>query len=144
MPKYKHLIFHFVDYNFGINCGGEQITSSNGLVYEQDDEPIGPATHYVTSSNRWALSNVGVFLNNNQRSISTASSLSQFTNTSLDPGLFLTTRLSALSLRYYGLGLENGDYTVKLQFAEITFNNSRTWESLGKRIFDIYIQVINT
>ena len=51
----------------------------------------------------------------------------QFTNTftnTLDSELFQTARLSASSLRYYGLGLENGNYTVSLQFAKIAFVNS--------------------
>ncbi|KAF4365654.1 hypothetical protein F8388_007487 [Cannabis sativa] len=127
-----------LDSNFGINCGGEQITSSDGVVYEKDDETLGPATHFVTRSKRWAVSNVGRFQWNDSHSyISTSSS--HFTNT-LDSELFQTARLSASSLRYYGLGLQNGNYTVKLHFAETAFENPRTWTSLGKRIFDIYIQ----
>ena len=59
----------------------------------------------------------------------------------LDPDLFQTARLSASSLRYYGLGLENGNYTVSLRFVEIAFVNSNTWQSLGRHVFDIYIQV---
>ena len=55
--------------------------------------------------------------------------------------LFHTARLSASSLRYYGLGLQNGNYTVTLQFAETAFVDNKTWKSLGKRVFDIYIQV---
>ncbi|KAM6570474.1 hypothetical protein CsatB_018459 [Cannabis sativa] len=139
-------IFHVIeidpfvsrDSNFGVNCGGEQITSSDGVVYEKDDETLGPATHFVTRSKRWAVSNVGRFQWNDSHSyISTSSS--HFTNT-LDSELFQTARLSASSLRYYGLGLQNGNYTVKLHFAETAFENPRTWTSLGKRIFDIYIQ----
>ncbi|XP_062115780.1 probable LRR receptor-like serine/threonine-protein kinase At1g56140 isoform X1 [Humulus lupulus] len=130
---------HPLYYNFGINSGGKQMTSSSdGLVYEKDEEALGPANHFVTSSNRWAVSNVGIFSGNNNATY-TSNSLSQFTNT-LDSELFQTARLSASSLRYYGLGLENGNYTVKLQFAETAFENSRTWKSLGRRIFDIYVQ----
>ncbi|XP_062115779.1 probable LRR receptor-like serine/threonine-protein kinase At1g56140 isoform X2 [Humulus lupulus] len=122
-------------YNFGINSGGKQMTSSNGLVYEEDDQPLGPATHFVTSSRRWAVSNVGIFAWTNDLNTSS----SQFTST-FDTELFLTARISASSLRYYGLGLENGNYTVKLQFAEIALENSLTWKSTGRRVFDIYIQ----
>ncbi|GAB4836660.1 hypothetical protein Ancab_001572, partial [Ancistrocladus abbreviatus] len=85
----------------------------------------------ITSSN-------GRFLSNNNVSYKWFSS-SQFTNT-LDPELFQTSRLSAGSLRYYGLGLENGNYTVVLQFAENIIINGQTWKSLGRRVFDIYIQ----
>ena len=127
-------IYLFSDSEFAIKCGGPQITSSNGIVYERDNETLGPATYYVVGTNRWAVSNVGYFSGTN-RPLS-----SQFTNT-LDSELFQTARLSASSLRYYGLGLENGNYTVSLQFAEIAFVNSDSWKSLGRRIFDIHIQV---
>ncbi|XP_052165333.1 probable LRR receptor-like serine/threonine-protein kinase At1g56140 isoform X1 [Oryza glaberrima] len=63
----------------------------------------------------------------------------QFNNT-LDSKLFQTARMSPSSLRYYGIGLKNGFYDVKLQFAEIFFPDDQTWKSVGKRIFDIYIQ----
>ena len=93
----------------------------------------------LVDTERWAVSNVGYFSGPNNAQY-TSSSLSQFTNT-LDPDLFQTARLSASSIRYYGLGLENGNYTVSLQFAEIAFVNSNTWQSLGRHVFDIYIQV---
>ena len=124
---------------FAIKCGGPLITSSNGILYERDNETLGPATNYVVDTERWAFSNVGYFSGSNNAQY-TSSSLSQFTNT-LDSELFQTARLSASSLRYYGLGLENGNYTVSLQFAEIAFVNSNTWQSLGRRVFDIYVQV---
>ncbi|KAK1367269.1 putative LRR receptor-like serine/threonine-protein kinase [Heracleum sosnowskyi] len=125
-------------YNFSIKCGGPPVMSSDGIVYERDNETHGPATYYVNPANRWAVSNVGLHAGNNNRTY-TYSSSSQFTNT-LDPELFQTTRISAGSLRYYGLGLENGNYTVKLQFAEIAILNPPAWKSLGRRSFDIYIQ----
>ncbi|KAK4594665.1 hypothetical protein RGQ29_018382 [Quercus rubra] len=123
---------------FAVKCGGPQITSSNGIVYERDNETLGPATYYVVDTERWAVSNVGYF-SGSKNAQYTSSSSSQFTNT-LDSELFQTARLSASSLRYYGLGLENGNYTVSLQFAEIAFVNTDTWQSLGRRVFDIYIQ----
>jgi hypothetical protein len=64
----------------------------------------------------------------------------QFTNT-LDSELFQTARMSPSSLRYYGIGLKNGIYNVVLHFAEIFFPDDQTWQSVGKRIFNIYIQV---
>ncbi|GLT87780.1 hypothetical protein SLE2022_058420 [Rubroshorea leprosula] len=125
-------------YNFGIKCGGPRIRSSDGVVFERDDEILGPASYFVTDTNRWAVSNVGYFAGNNNPQY-TKNSSSQFTNT-LDSELFQTARVSASSLRYYGLGLENGNYTVSLQFAEIQLDDSTTWKSLGRRIFDIYVQ----
>ncbi|KAI3675656.1 hypothetical protein L1987_85248 [Smallanthus sonchifolius] len=121
--------------DFGINCGGPPITSSNQLLHEQENEALGAATYYVTSERRWGVSNVGQ--RDNPRYI--ASSSRQFTNT-LDSELFQTARLSAGSLRYYGLGLENGNYTVTLQFAELEIEDGSTWRSTGRRVFDIYLQ----
>ncbi|KAJ8751922.1 hypothetical protein K2173_000668 [Erythroxylum novogranatense] len=122
---------------FAIKCGGPQITSSTGTAYEMDNETLGAATYHVTDTNRWAVSNVGYFTGSNNPQY-TASSSSQFT--SLDSELFQTARVSASSLRYYGLGLENGNYTVTLQFAEIVIEDGNTWKSLGKRVFDVYVQ----
>ncbi|KAK8527046.1 hypothetical protein V6N12_054274 [Hibiscus sabdariffa] len=125
-------------FNFGIKCGGPQITSSDRTLYERDNQTLGPASYYVTDTNRWAVSNVGYFAGSNNPQY-TVNSGSQFTNT-LDSELFQTARISASSLRYYGLGLENGNYTVRLQFAEIQIQDTSGWQSLGRRLFDIYIQ----
>lgn len=59
----------------------------------------------------------------------------------VDWELYRTARVSPLSLTYYGLCLGNGNYTIRLHFVEIIFKNDSTFNSLGKRIFDIYIQV---
>lgn len=126
----------FTDGDFGINCGGRKFTSSSEIVYEQDTEPLGQATYYLSSDRRWAVSNVGQ--HSNPSSIVNTSF--QFTNTP-DSELFRTARISSGSLRYYGLRLENGNYTVNLQFAEILIGDGPTWSSPGKRVFDIYLQV---
>uniref|UniRef100_A0A2N9F294 non-specific serine/threonine protein kinase n=1 Tax=Fagus sylvatica TaxID=28930 RepID=A0A2N9F294_FAGSY len=59
------------------------------------------------------------------------------------PELYQYSRMSPGSLRYYGLGLDNGLYNVSLFFAETGFDarSSQTWKSLGRRVFNIYIQV---
>ncbi|XP_051135135.1 probable LRR receptor-like serine/threonine-protein kinase At1g56140 [Andrographis paniculata] len=124
--------------SFAVKCGGPQITSSDQVVYEWDNETLGPATHYMTGTGRWAVSNVGLLGDNNNPRYTTFTS-SQFTNT-LDSELFQTARTSPGSLRYYGLGLENGNYTVTLQFAESVIVGTRTWRSVGRRVFDIYVQ----
>ena len=108
-------------------------------MYERDNETLGPAAYYVINTNRWAVSNVGYSFGTNNAQY-TSSSLSQFTN-ALESELFQTARLSASSLRYYGLELENGNYTVNLQFAKTTFLNSDVWQNLGRCVFDVYIQV---
>ncbi|KAK3217836.1 hypothetical protein Dsin_011806 [Dipteronia sinensis] len=125
-------------YNFSIKCGGPQITSSNGIVYERDNTTLGPSSYFVADTSRWGVSNVGYFTGSNNPQY-TSFSQSQFTNT-LDSELFQTARISASSLRYYGLGLENGNYSVTLQFAEMDIKDTTSWESIGRRKFDIYIQ----
>ncbi|KAJ0508718.1 putative protein kinase RLK-Pelle-DLSV family [Helianthus annuus] len=120
--------------SFAINCGGSEITSSSQIVYDQENETLGAATYYVTSERRWGVSNAG----QRENPAYTASLARQFN--SLDSALFQTSRISAGSLRYYGLGLENGNYTVNLQFAELQIEDGPTWRSLGRRVFDIYIQ----
>ncbi|KAK7257064.1 hypothetical protein RIF29_30763 [Crotalaria pallida] len=114
--------------DFSIKCGGPQLTAADGTVYEMDNATLGPATYYVTDSNRWAVSNVGLFTGSNNP-LFKSSVVSDF---------FQTARLSASSLRYYG-----GFYDVTLQFAEIAILDSTTtptWKNIGRRIFDIYVQ----
>ncbi|KAJ0734099.1 putative protein kinase RLK-Pelle-DLSV family [Helianthus annuus] len=136
---------------FGINCGGPQITY-NQLIHEEEDEELGVATYYVNYERRWGVSNVGqritpfrntldsipLFRDNNINE-SWWSPSSGFKNT-LDSEIFHTARLSAGSLRYYGLGLENGNYTVTLHFVELQIEDGPTWRSTGRRVFDIYLQ----
>ncbi|XP_057453357.1 probable LRR receptor-like serine/threonine-protein kinase At1g56140 [Lotus japonicus] len=126
--------------DFAIKCGGPQITSVDGTVYQMDNDTLGPAKYFVTDTDRWAVSNVGLFTGSNNPLYKSFVS-NQFTGT-LDSELFQTARLSASSLRYYGMGLENGFYNVTLQFAEtaILDSTTSTWKSLGRRVFDIYIQ----
>ncbi|XXG68692.1 hypothetical protein AAC387_Pa06g1720 [Persea americana] len=123
--------------SFAVNCGGQSITSSTG-TYEEDNESLGAASYNVTDPIKWAVGNVG-FAESGTNATTISTNLYTFTNT-LDPELFQTARLSPVSLRYYGLGLENGNYTISLQFAETAFKYSQTWESVGRRIFDIYVQ----
>lgn len=135
----KFILLRCTDSEFAVKCGGPQITSSNGIVYERENETLGPATYYVTGTSRWGVSNVGYFTGRNNPQYKIFSS-SQFANT-LDSELFQTARVSASSLRYYGMGLENGNYTVKLQFSETAIEDGNTWRSLGRRVFDVYVQV---
>lgn len=127
------------DFNFSVNCGGPDIRSSNGVLYEKDEGELGPASAFVSRTQRWAVSNVGLFTGSNSNQYRALSD-TPFANTS-DSEIFQSARLSASSLRYYGLGLENGGYSVTLQFGEIQIQGSDTWTSLGRRLFDIYVQV---
>ena len=60
-----------------------------------------------------------------------------------DYELYTNARVSPLSLTYYVQCLANGKYTVRLHFAEIVFRGNKSFYSLGRRIFDVYIQVLN-
>ena len=110
-----------------INCGGPQIRSVTGEIFEREDEELGLASSFVSDRQRWAVSSVGLYA----RSINYI-----WVVNSLDSELFQSARHSSSSLRYYGLGLENGGYTVTLQFAEIDILGSNSWRGLGTRYFN--------
>ncbi|XP_028078446.1 probable LRR receptor-like serine/threonine-protein kinase At1g56140 isoform X4 [Camellia sinensis] len=128
-----------VYYNFSIKCGGPQITSNNQIIYERDNETLGPATYYVTSENRWAVSNVGRFIDSSQPQYISFSS-SQFTQT-LESELFQTARISAGSLRYYGLGLENGNYNGNRVLKDFDIRRERREASFQAVQKDFTVQV---
>ncbi|XP_052165324.1 probable LRR receptor-like serine/threonine-protein kinase At1g56130 [Oryza glaberrima] len=126
-------------YSFAVDCGtNRSMRSSDNTIYEADPTNLGAASYYVTKETRWAVSNVGRFYDAPNGSY-IISSPQQFQNAK-DSELFQTARMSPSSLRYYGLGLENGNYTVLLRFAEFVFPDSQTWQSNGRRVFDIYVQ----
>ncbi|KAM0904183.1 hypothetical protein ACQ4PT_018158 [Festuca glaucescens] len=114
------------------------VSGSDNSVYEPDDASLGPASFYVTGGPTWGVSNVGRFMDSRNGSYIIYSS-HQFQNT-LDTELFRNARMSPSSLRYFGIGLENGNYTVTLQFAEFDFPGGQSWKSTGRRVFDIYVQ----
>ncbi|KAK8594799.1 hypothetical protein V6N13_015715 [Hibiscus sabdariffa] len=125
--------------NFSIKCGGREMTS-NGISFDAENSTLGAAAFNVISTQKWAVSNVGLFADRrNQQYVQNTLSQIRSTNT---PELYQTSRLSPGSLRYYGLGLQNGNYTIRLFFAETAFPEraSQSWQSLGRRVFDVYIQ----
>ncbi|XP_044967599.1 probable LRR receptor-like serine/threonine-protein kinase At1g56140 [Hordeum vulgare subsp. vulgare] len=125
--------------SFAVDCGGKtSISGSDNSVYEPDDASLGAASFYVTGAPTWGVSNVGQFVDASNGSYIIYSS-HQFQNT-LDTELFRNARMSPSSLRYFGIGLENGNYTVTLQFAEFDFTDGQSWKSTGRRVFDIYVQ----
>ncbi|XP_006348929.1 probable LRR receptor-like serine/threonine-protein kinase At1g07650 [Solanum tuberosum] len=130
-------------YSIHINCGGKEVTIKNGTKYtnyEADLEPRGASMYY--SRHNWAFSSTGNFMDNDVESdvyINTnVSALQNVKAPELE--LYTTARISPLSLTYYGQCLMNGNYTVKLHFAEIIFTNDTSFNSLGERIFDVYLQ----
>lgn len=131
-------------HSFHINCGGENVTitdNSGKFSYDGDDYVGSASTNYVSGSN-WGYSSTGVYMDNDKKApmftISNSSKLSMDCSE-----LYMTARRAPTSLIYYGFCLENGEYTVRLHFAEIEITDNEAYRSLGQRIFDIYIQVIN-
>ncbi|GJS45284.1 probable LRR receptor-like serine/threonine-protein kinase isoform X2 [Tanacetum coccineum] len=125
--------------SFAIKCGGSQMRSANGILFETENSTaLGPASYYLYQD-KWAVSNGGIVIDRKDPSF-IASTTIPVDNTGY-PELFRTSRKSPGSLRYYGLGLQNGPYTISLFFAETVFNRTRnTWQGHGRRVFDIYIQ----
>ncbi|XP_042479268.1 probable LRR receptor-like serine/threonine-protein kinase At1g53440 isoform X2 [Macadamia integrifolia] len=123
-------------HSFFINCGGP-LMNFEGEEYADDSAPTVDGASYFYPADRWASSTTGIFLNRNN-------ALYFATNTSMlkmsDPSIYMTARTAPNSLRYYGLCLRSGSYTVRLHFAEITFTENQTYSSLGRRIFDVIIQ----
>ncbi|CAI9088851.1 OLC1v1023299C2 [Oldenlandia corymbosa var. corymbosa] len=124
-------------YSIHINCGGRQVRLDNGTTYEEDIQSGGPSNFFQSRSN-WAVSSTGSFLDNALPSDTYLWNSSTISGNNID--LYRTARLSPLSLTYYVYCLANGNYTVNLHFAEIMFSGDRTYASLGRRFFDIYIQ----
>ncbi|KAA8519598.1 hypothetical protein F0562_013957 [Nyssa sinensis] len=124
-----------------VNCGGEDLTikeSKGEVVYEGDAKVEGgTATNFRSSNSYWGFSSTGDFMDDNNFQNTRFIETVQSPNIS---ALYSTARLSPLSLTYFRYCLENGNYNVNLHFAEILFTNDNTSTSLGRRIFDIYIQ----
>ncbi|KAG5551520.1 hypothetical protein RHGRI_009816 [Rhododendron griersonianum] len=123
--------------SFHINCGGKDV-SLDGNKYERDEDASGPSNYRSTTTN-WAFSSTGNFMEDNRTKKSfTLTNLSILSMKNSE--LYMDARISPISLTYYGFCLVNGNYTINLHFAEIMFNDGKTYSSLGRRIFDIYIQ----
>ncbi|XP_042020587.1 probable leucine-rich repeat receptor-like serine/threonine-protein kinase At3g14840 isoform X1 [Salvia splendens] len=125
-PMCKPNDFH----SFYINCGSKE----NVGKYEAD---------YFTGNfyqgKNWGFNSTGKFWNTDKYGNSNLRE-GQSSISGPESKLYSTARLSPLSLTYYGFCLRNGNYTVKLHFAEIMFTDDKTYGSLGRRVFDIYIQ----
>jgi hypothetical protein len=124
------------DYSLFINCGGDTMNLEDN-EYEQDLNPEG-AAHFSSSLEKWAYSSTGVYTSNEDASYIVKNT---FSLNVVGPGFYQTARVAPLSLKYFGLCLRKGSYKVKLYFAEIMYSGDQTFSSLGRRIFDVSIQV---
>ena len=116
--------------------------SMNGIQFDAENATsLGPASHFIQEE-KWAVSNGGIVIDRINNDPSFIQTTSIKVNNTRYPELFTTSRKSPGSLRYYGLGLQNGPYTITLFFAETVFNLSTSvWKGHPRRLFDIYIQV---
>ncbi|KAK8648293.1 hypothetical protein V6N13_129051 [Hibiscus sabdariffa] len=125
-------------YSLHINCGGGEVVIGGNTTYEDDADGAGASRFYESRTN-WAFSSTGHFLDDDRPTDTYI-----WTNSSKlsmnDSRLYMNARLSPLYLTYYAFCMGNGNYTVNLHFAEIMFTNDNTYNSLGRRIFDIYLQ----
>ncbi|WJX67783.1 hypothetical protein P8452_52220 [Trifolium repens] len=123
-------------YSLYINCGGKQAIVNRKSYYRDSDLP-GPARFHHSPQGNWAFSTTGVFMESMRETYS-PQNITKLTM--VDAELYMNARVSPISLTYYGFCLANGSYTVKLHFAEIMFTEDQTFRSLGRRVFDIYLQ----
>ncbi|KAK8706328.1 hypothetical protein V6N13_049897 [Hibiscus sabdariffa] len=125
-------------YSLHINCGGGEVVIGGNTTYEDDADGAGASRFYESRTN-WAFSSTGHFLDDD-RPMDTYIWTNSSKLSMNDSRLYMNARLSPLYLTYYAFCMGNGNYTVNLHFAEIMFTNDNTYNSLGRRIFDIYLQ----
>ncbi|KAD3066740.1 hypothetical protein E3N88_34620 [Mikania micrantha] len=104
--------------------------------YQRDQDPGGASNFF--SIDRWGFSNTGHFLDEGSPDTYIVELPSDFSTNMTE--LYKNARTSGLSLTYYGICMRSESYNVSLHFAEIIFTNDETYSSLGRRLFDIYIQ----
>uniref|UniRef100_M4EU51 non-specific serine/threonine protein kinase n=1 Tax=Brassica campestris TaxID=3711 RepID=M4EU51_BRACM len=124
-----------------INCGGNDVTveaNNSKIIYEGDGEVEGGAAkYYLNPESYWGFSSTGDYMDDNNFQ---NTRFTMFVPTSNLSERYKTARIAPTSLTYFHACLENGKYTVNLDFAEMRFTNDDTYSHLGRRIFDIYIQ----
>ncbi|KAJ0017807.1 hypothetical protein Pint_10171 [Pistacia integerrima] len=122
-----------------INCGGQDVTIKN-TKYEGDRFAGNGATLNYPGGTNWGFISTGDFMDDgggNDNGYTLSTNHTSFMNF---PELYSTARASPLVLTYNGYCLENGNYTVNLHFAEISFNDDELYNRVGRRIFNIYVQ----
>ncbi|GKB42615.1 probable LRR receptor-like serine/threonine-protein kinase RFK1 isoform X1 [Tanacetum coccineum] len=125
-----------------VNSGGNDLKVRENnveVVYEGDASFKDDVAGFLKGTSNWGVGSTGDFFDDFIETGRYINSLEGSTNI---PLLYTTARLSPLLLTYASYCLENGNYLINLHFAEIQFTNHSTYSILGKRLFDIYIQVI--
>ncbi|KAK4285842.1 hypothetical protein QN277_002482 [Acacia crassicarpa] len=124
-------------YSLHINCGGPQLTVNKSTIFEENSDGSGSA-RFDQSNTNWIMSSTGYLLDKERIDYYTVRSSAALSMT--DAELYMDARVSPLSLSYFAFCMGNGKYTVKLHFAEIMFTDDKTYSSLGRRVFDVFIQ----
>ncbi|MCE5166369.1 hypothetical protein HAX54_018035 [Datura stramonium] len=119
-----------------INCGGGSVKIGD-TTYEADENSAG-AAKFIYSKESWGASNTGYFWGR-RMSIDNYKATNISSINGNDSYLYMTAQLSALSLTHYGR-LANVNYIVTLHFADIVIRDNRSFQALGKQMFDDYIQ----
>lgn len=107
-------------------------------MYEEDLNGRGRSA-FASFSERWGYSSSGVWLGNESAGYLATDRFNLINEST--PVYYKTARIAPQSLKYYALCMIGKSYKVQLHFAEIMFSDDQTFSSLGRRIFDIYIQV---
>ncbi|XVE51517.1 hypothetical protein DITRI_Ditri02bG0048400 [Diplodiscus trichospermus] len=132
-PKYSNCLH--------VNCGGKDTMikeNQTNFLYEGDgDVEGGAAKYYIRDDGYWGLSSTGDFMDDNDYQNTRYTVSKPLLNIS---ELYRTARRAPISLTYFHYCLENGNYTITFNFAEIQFTPDETYNSLGRRMFDIYVQ----
>ncbi|KAI5071991.1 hypothetical protein GOP47_0012097 [Adiantum capillus-veneris] len=108
---------------FAINVGGLAY-SANMILYDADNQST---SVYAAPNNAWLKSSSG------ETKLLTAAGEIKGAS---DNFLFISARQAVSSLRYLGLAMRNGAYTIAIQFSEIGFGD----DTVGRRLFDVYVQ----
>ncbi|XP_038900109.1 probable leucine-rich repeat receptor-like serine/threonine-protein kinase At3g14840 isoform X3 [Benincasa hispida] len=125
-------------YSLHINCGGRE-NLVNGTIRFDGDTNTGKSSLFFQGGTNWGFSNTGSFMDDD-RSTDDFIALSPPDLPMKDFALYSNARISPNSLTYYAFCMGNGNYTLSLYFAEIEFSNDKSYKSLGRRIFDVYVQ----
>ncbi|GAB2284335.1 hypothetical protein Dimus_018795, partial [Dionaea muscipula] len=98
-------------YSLFVNCGGGRM-SDDGNEYLGDTSPGAPS-FFSSTGDQWAFSSTGTFLSNDNAAFAASNT---FDLKITGPKYFQTARVSASSLKYYGLCLMESGYTDTTTF----------------------------
>ncbi|KAK3424557.1 hypothetical protein EUGRSUZ_F01343, partial [Eucalyptus grandis] len=125
-------------YKLFINCGGSTVKMGEN-TYNQDTALSTASSSFFQSENYWGYSSTGHFLDNGvQKDPYIADNVSVLSMD--DAWLYVKARRSAISLTYYGFVWGMG--RTRSSFCGDMFTSNKSYTSLGRRAFNIYVQGI--